>query len=51
MVAALGYFYQSNRYTLSAFLGEKLESAETFENWEEFVMGAVLRTVGYKQET
>ena len=51
MVAALGYFYQSNRYTLSAFLGEKLESAETFENWEEFVMGAVLRTVGYRQET
>lgn len=50
MVAALGYFYQSNRYTLSAFLGEKLESDETFSAWETFVMDAVLRTVGYTKE-
>lgn len=50
MVAALGYFYQSNRYTLSAFLGEKLESADTFSAWEAFVMDAVLRTVSRIQE-
>ena len=50
MVAALGYFYQSNRYTLSAFLGEKLDASDTFEAWEKFVMHAVLSTVGYKEE-
>ncbi|UOD50139.1 TetR family transcriptional regulator [Orrella daihaiensis] len=48
MVAAMGYFYQSNRYTLSAFLGEKLEKTETFSAWEQFVMDAVLRTVTTK---
>lgn len=51
MVAALGYFYQSNRYTLSAFLGEKLDASDTFKAWEMFVLDAVLRTVGYKRET
>jgi len=50
MVAALGYFYQSNRYTLSAFLGEKIDQSETFEAWEKFVMQAVLRTVSIKEE-
>ena len=48
MVASMGYFYQSNRYTLSAFLGEKLEEGETFSAWEKFVMDAVLRTVSNK---
>jgi AcrR family transcriptional regulator len=50
MVAALGYFYQSNRYTLSAFLGERLDSSDTFEAWEKFVLQAVLRTVSFKEE-
>ncbi|MEI6114039.1 MAG: TetR/AcrR family transcriptional regulator [Burkholderiales bacterium] len=45
MVAALGYFYQSNRYTLSAFLGEDLEAPQTFARWEAFVIDSVLRTV------
>ena len=45
MVAALGYFYQSNRYTLSAFLGEDLEAPQTFSRWEAFVIDSVLRTV------
>ena len=45
MVAALGYFYQSNRYTLSAFLGEDLEAPQTFSRWESFVIDSVLRTV------
>jgi AcrR family transcriptional regulator len=44
MVAAMGYFYQSNRYTLSAFLGEDLEAPEAFDRWEAFVIDAVLRT-------
>jgi TetR/AcrR family transcriptional regulator, upper aerobic nicotinate degradation pathway regulator len=50
MVASMGYFYQSNRFTLSTFLGEKLDQAETFESWEKFVTQAVLRTVSTKKE-
>lgn len=45
MIAALGYFYQSNRHTLSAFLGENLEAPAAFAHWESFVIDAVLRTV------
>jgi hypothetical protein len=45
MIAALGYFYQSNRYTLSAFLGEPLQSPEALARWEAFSIDAVLRTV------
>ena len=45
MIAALGYFYQSNRYTLSAFLGENLDSTEAQSHWEAFVIDAVLRQV------
>lgn len=44
-IAALGYFYQSNRYTLSAFLGENLEDPDTFERWETFVIESVLRII------
>lgn len=45
MVAALGYFYQSNRFTLSSFLGENLEAPAAFAHWESFVIDSVLRTV------
>ena len=45
MISSLGYFYQSNRFTLSAFLGEQLEQDDTFARWEIFVTDAVLRTV------
>lgn len=45
LIAASGYFYQSNRYTLSAFLGENLEAPEAIAHWESFVQDAVLRTV------
>jgi TetR/AcrR family transcriptional regulator, upper aerobic nicotinate degradation pathway regulator len=45
MIAALGYFYQSNRFTLSAFLGENLEAPATFKQWETFVVDTVQRTV------
>jgi AcrR family transcriptional regulator len=50
MIAAMGYFYQSNRYTLSAFLGEDLQSPQAQAQWETFVMAAVLRTVRGKAE-
>jgi TetR/AcrR family transcriptional regulator, upper aerobic nicotinate degradation pathway regulator len=45
MVAALNYFYLSNRFTLSAFLGEKLEAPEAQAHWQSFVVESVLRTV------
>jgi TetR/AcrR family transcriptional regulator, upper aerobic nicotinate degradation pathway regulator len=45
MIAALGYFYLSNRFTLSAFLGEELETPKALAHWEGFLIDAVLRTV------
>jgi hypothetical protein len=45
MISAMGYFYQSNQYTLSAFLGEKLSAPTCYKQWESFVVDAVLRTV------
>ena len=45
MIAAMGYFYLSNRYTLAAFLGEVLEAPAALAHWEGFVIDAVSRTV------
>ena len=45
LIAANGYFYMSNRHTLSAFLGENLEAPEALAHWEDFVIDTVLRTV------
>ncbi len=45
MIAAMNYFYLSNRHTLSAFLGEKLESPEALAHWQAFVIEAVMQTV------
>jgi TetR/AcrR family transcriptional regulator, upper aerobic nicotinate degradation pathway regulator len=45
MISAMGYFYQSNQHTLSAFLGEQLNDPQLFNQWEGFVIEAVLRTV------
>jgi len=45
MVAAMAYFYLSNRFTLSAFLGEDLEAAPALAHWEAFLIDSVLRTV------
>jgi TetR/AcrR family transcriptional regulator, upper aerobic nicotinate degradation pathway regulator len=45
MIAAMSYFYMSNRYTLSAFLGEELDSPPAMAYWQGFVFDAVLRTV------
>jgi len=45
MIAAMGYFYLSNRYTLAAFLGEALEAPAALAHWESFVINAVSRTV------
>ncbi len=45
MIAGLNYFYLSNRFTLSAFLGEKLEQHDAMVHWQQFVIETVLRTV------
>ncbi len=45
MIASMGYFYLSNRYTLSAFLGEPLQAPEALAHWEGFIVDAVMRTV------
>jgi TetR/AcrR family transcriptional regulator, upper aerobic nicotinate degradation pathway regulator len=45
MIAAMAYFYQSNRYTLSAFLGENLDAPVARAHWQDFVTQAVSRTV------
>ena len=45
IIAAAGYFHQSNRFTLSAFLGEDLESVEALERWERFVVDLVSRGI------
>lgn len=45
LIAATGYFYMSNRHTLSAFLGEDLEAPDALAHWESFVIDSVLRTV------
>jgi AcrR family transcriptional regulator len=44
MIASMGYFYLSNRYTLSAFLGEPLDTPQALAHWEAFMIDAVLRT-------
>ncbi len=45
MIASMGYFYLSNRFTLSAFLGQPLESPDALAHWEAFLIESVLRTV------
>jgi AcrR family transcriptional regulator len=44
-IAALGYFYMSNRYTLSAFLNDDLIDREAIRHWQEFTTDMVLRSV------
>lgn len=48
MSAALAYFYLSNRFTLSAFLGEDLGAPDSLAYWEEFITAAVVRQVTVK---
>ncbi|NLD69179.1 MAG: TetR/AcrR family transcriptional regulator [Limnobacter sp.] len=45
MIASLGYFYLSNRHTLSVFLNEQLETPEALAHWERFIIDAVMRQV------
>jgi AcrR family transcriptional regulator len=44
-ICALGYFYLSNRYTLSAFLGVELMADGALTHWSEIIEVVVLRFV------
>jgi AcrR family transcriptional regulator len=45
MIASLGYFYNANQYTLSAFLGESLMEKAALAHWREVMKETVLRSV------
>ena len=45
MIASLGYFYNANQYTLSAFLGEQLMDKAALAHWCEVMKETVLRAV------
>ena len=45
LILATAYFYMSNRYTLSAFLGENLQAPASIEAWQSFISSTVMRTV------
>jgi AcrR family transcriptional regulator len=45
LIVSTGYFFMSNRYTLSAFMGEDLQTPEAVQHWQNFVTDTVLRTV------
>ena len=51
LIVATAYFYMSNRYTLSAFLGENLQSTEAIDAWQSFISSTVLRSVLLKPHT
>jgi AcrR family transcriptional regulator len=46
MIASLGYFYNSNRYTLSAFLEHDLMAPQALADWEQFIVKMVLSAIG-----
>ena len=49
-IAGLCYFYLSNRFTLSAFLGEDLEAPAALQQWQAHVIDTVERTVAATPE-
>lgn len=45
LIMATAYFYMSNRYTLSVFLGENLQTPEAIAAWQSFITSTVMRSV------
>ena len=45
LILATAYFYMSNRYTLSAFLGENLQAPASIAAWQSFTSSTVMRLV------
>lgn len=48
-IAAMGYFYLSNRFTLSAFLGEELESDAAMAHWSQVIIDTVSSAVAVRE--
>ena len=48
LIVATAYFYMSNRYTLSAFLGENLQTPDAIQAWQSFISSTVLRSVSLR---
>lgn len=44
-ICALPYFYLSNRFTLSAFLGRNLMASRSRANWQEVIQDIIVRFV------
>lgn len=51
LIASTAYFYTSNRYTLTVFLGVELDTPEAVQHWESFVIDSVLRVVRVEPAT
>ena len=49
-IAALGYFYLANRYTLSRFLGVDLMAVQRRKAWLAHITDVVLTHIGARQE-
>jgi AcrR family transcriptional regulator len=49
-MCAIGYFYLSNRFTLSAFLGTNLMTPAALNHWPEVMETAMLRLVMWPNE-
>ena len=45
LIVAAGYFHTSNRFTLSAFLGERVDTPEAQAIWDQHVVDSVLRSI------
>ncbi len=45
LLASMGYFYLSNRYTLSTFLSESTQTPAALARWQGFINQTVLRAV------
>jgi TetR/AcrR family transcriptional regulator, upper aerobic nicotinate degradation pathway regulator len=45
LIASMGYFYLSNRYTLSAFLVESTQTPEALTRWHRYISQTVRRAV------
>jgi len=45
LIVSTSYFFTSNRFTLSAFLGEPLDGPGALEEWADFVVDCVLRAL------
>jgi len=51
LIVATAYFYMSNRFTLSSFLGENLQTAKAIQAWQSFISSTVMRSVLLKPQT